>query len=338
MRWLRRVSGFLMVVGLLGAVVLWGMMRLGSPVAPELVQPKSVFLEKGAGSVAAFEQLAEISQKHGGGLSAWQIRVLALASGQASNFKVGEYEFDARATLGELLGRMVAGKVTQRKVRLAEGVTWREIRRELAKADLVHDAQGVSGLELLKLIGVSESLGATNVDGLLFPDTYFYRKGERESDVLRRAHALLLQKVNALWERRVPNLPYASVYDVLIVASIVEKETGLDRDRPMIAAGVVNRLRAGMPLGVDATIVYGAGDSYTGDITFAMLRTDGPYNTRLRRGLPPTPIATCGLASLEAAVNPAQSDVLYWMGRGDGTTEFNSSFDKHNAAVQKFGF
>ncbi len=333
MIWLKRAAGVLV---LLVVFAIWASMRLSAPIAPSMGEPKSIYLEKGASSGSAYEQLAQLSQKNGGNFSNFQIKFLAWVSLRASNYKVGEYEFDAKASLGELLTRLSTGKVTQRKLRIAEGVTWREIKKELAKADLNHDAQELSMADLVKAVGITEPNNPSSIEGLVFPDTYMYRKGEKETDILKRAHELLNKKIAPLWEKRAGDLPYANEYKALTMASIVEKETGLDKDRPMIAAVFVNRLKQGMMLQTDPTVIYGVGDAFKGDLTTSMMHTDTPYNTYTRSGLPPTPIATASLASISAAFNPANSDVIFFVGRGDGSSEFTNNLSAHNAAVNKY--
>jgi len=254
MSWLRRLAGVLV---LLVIFAVWANMRLSTPIAPSMSEPNSIYLEKGAGASSAYEQLAQISQKNGGRLTAFQIKLLAWVSLRANGYKVGEYEFDSKATLSELLTRLSTGKITQRKIRIAEGVTWREIKQAFAKADLTHDAQDLSMVDLVKAVGITEPNNPQSIEGLVFPDTYLYRKGEKETDILKRAHDLLNKKIAPLWEKRATDLPYANEYQALIMASIVEKETGLDADRPMIAAVFVNRLKKGMMLQTDDCDLWG---------------------------------------------------------------------------------
>ena len=333
MKWWKRFIG---IVILLVIMVIWASTRLSAPVAPKLSEPTSIYLEKGDAAQSAFDQLGKISENNGGKLSSFQIKLLAWLTFRSSNYRVGEYEFDNKATLSELLNRLSKGQITQRKVRIAEGANWREIKQAFAKAQLEHDAQSLSDAELVKAVGISEPADAKNIEGLIFPDTYLYRKGEKETSILKRANELLNKRLSELWQKRAAHLPYQTSYDALILASIVEKETGLDRDRPMVAAVFVNRLKKDMPLQTDPTVIYGVGEAFKGDLTTPMMRTDTPYNTYTRKGLPPTPIATASQASLQAAFNPADSDVLYFVGKGDGSSEFNSTLDAHKAAVRKY--
>ncbi len=333
MKWIKHLIG---LVVLLVIVVVWANTRLSAPIAPTLPEPQSIYLEKGDSAQSAYNQLAKISQANGGQLSAFQVKLLAWLSLRANDYKMGEYEFDSKATLSQLLTRLSKGQITQRKIRIAEGVTWREIKQAFAKADLQHDAQDLSDADLVKVVGITEPADAKSIEGLIFPDTYLYRKGEKETAVLKRAHELLNKKMAELWPKHSANLPYNTPYEALIMASIVEKETGLDADRPMVAAVFVNRMRKGMPLQTDPTVIYGVGEAFKGDLTTIMMRTDTPYNTYTRRGLPPTPIATASLASLQAAFQPADSDVLFFVGKGDGSSVFTNNLADHNAAVRKY--
>ena len=333
MKWFKRLLGLAVLLVILAV---WANMRLSAPVAPKLAEPTSIYMEKGDAAQSAYDQLGKISQTNGGSLSAFQVKLLAWLSMRAGNYKVGEYEFDGKATLSQLLTRLSKGQITQRKIRIAEGVTWREIKQAFAKAELEHDAQNLNDTDLVKAVGITEPADAKSIEGLIFPDTYMYRKGEKEIAVLKRAHELLNKKIAELWPKHSANLPYQTPYEALTMASIVEKETGLDADRPMIAAVFVNRMRKGMPLQTDPTVIYGVGEAFKGDLTTTMMRTDTPYNTYTRRGLPPTPIATASQASISAAFMPADSDVLFFVGKGDGSSEFTSNLADHNAAVRKY--
>ncbi len=333
MKWFKRLLG---VAVLLIIFAIWANMRLSAPIAPTMTEPQSIYLERGEAAQSAYDQLGKISQANGGKLSAFQVKLLAWLTMRSNDYKMGEYEFDSKATLSQLLTRLSKGQITQRRIRIAEGVTWREIKQAFAKADLQHDAQDLNDADLVKAVGITEPADAKSIEGLIFPDTYLYRKGEKETTVLKRAHDLLNKKVAELWPKHSPNLPYNTPYEALIMASIVEKETGLDADRPMVAAVFVNRMRKGMPLQTDPTVIYGVGEAFKGDLTTVMMRTDTPYNTYTRRGLPPTPIATASQASLNAAFLPADSDVLFFVGKGDGSSVFTNNLSDHNAAVRKY--
>jgi UPF0755 protein len=185
---------------------------------------------------------------------------------------------------------------------------------------------------------IMQRLGATEIqaEGLLFPDTYLFAKRSSDLDVLARSYRAMQRHLAREWASRATGLPYAAPYQALIMASIVEKETGRDQDRPLIAAVFGNRLRVGMLLQTDPTVIYGMGDNFDGNLRKRDLQTDTPYNTYLRAGLPPTPIAMPGLASLLATLHPAESQALYFVARGDGSSQFSRTLDEHNQAVARY--
>jgi len=204
-----------------------------------------------------------------------------------------------------------------------------------ADPSLKHDTAGMTDAQLLAAIGAQEK-DLSNAEGLFFPDTYLFDKGSSDIDVYRRAYRLMQQQLARVWIERAPGLPYQTPYEALTMASLVEKETGRAADRPLVAAVFANRLRIGMPLQTDPSVIYGLGDAYTGRLRRRDLQTDTPYNTYMRRGLPPTPIALAGAASLEAATKPAPTGALYFVSRGDGTSVFSDTLGDHNKAVDKY--
>jgi UPF0755 protein len=201
-----------------------------------------------------------------------------------------------------------------------------------AHTHLKHDTASLSEKELLAKVAPNFE----HAEGLFFPDTYLFAKGASDLQVYRQAHAMMMKKLDDGWAKRAQGLPYKSPYEALIMASIVEKETGQKSERNMIAGVFVNRLKRGMLLQTDPTVIYGMGDAYQGNIRKRDLQTDTPYNTYTRAGLPPTPIALPGVASLTAALDPARTDSLYFVSRGDGTSHFSSNLNEHNQAVNKF--
>jgi UPF0755 protein len=200
---------------------------------------------------------------------------------------------------------------------------------------LTHDTAGMSDTDLLKAIGAPEVTKAS-AEGLFFPDTYLFDKNTSDLAVYKRAYRLMQQRLNEAWASRAPDLPYKTPYDALIMASIVEKETGRAADRPLVAAVFANRLKIGMPLQTDPTVIYGLGSAYGGRLKKKDLQTDTPYNTYTRNGLPPTPIALPGVAALAATMNPASSTALYFVSRGDGSSIFSDNLGEHNKAVDKY--
>lgn len=261
------------------------------------------------------------------------LSLLARASRADTAIKAGSYSINEGATPRQLLDKLLKGKVTQGELTLVEGWTFNQWRARLDRhSDLRHDTAGLSETQLL------ESLGARglSLEGQLFPDTYLFDKQSSDLDLLARAHRAMQRKLDAEWAQRASGLPYKSPEEALVMASIIEKETGREADRELVAAVFVNRLRKGMLLQTDPTVIYGLGDRFDGNLRKRDLQTDSPYNTYMRSGLPPTPIAMPGLASLKAALNPAPSDVLYFVARGDGSSEFSRTLDEHNRAVNKY--
>ncbi|MGF6920905.1 endolytic transglycosylase MltG [Paraburkholderia sp. 40] len=256
--------------------------------------------------------------------------------GLQSELKSGNYEFKSGITPYEVLQKIARGDVNEYVATVIEGWTFKHMRAELdANPALKHDTLGMSDTDLMSAIGAPEaSIG--NGEGLFFPDTYLFDKGTSDLDIYRRAYRLMRVRLDEAWLSRAPNLPYKSPYDALTMASIVEKETGKASDRALVAAVFANRLRAGMPLQTDPTVIYGMGDSYAGHIRKKDLQTDTPYNTYTRMGLPPTPISLPSVASLQAAMNPAQSNALYFVSRGDGSSIFSDTLGEHNKAVDKY--
>lgn len=262
-----------------------------------------------------------------------EFEVLARVLRRERAIKAGNYFFAQAPTPLELLEKLTRGDVLQAEIRLIEGWTFAQFRAELnASPDLRHDTKGLDDAEILKRLQVSE----THPEGLFFPDTYLFAKGSSDLNVLRRAYRAQQRHLKAEWEARSPNVPYATPYEALIMASIVEKETGRPQERDMVAGVLVNRLRIGMRLQVDPTVIYGLGAAFDGNLKKAHLLEDGPYNTYTRAGLPPTPIAMPGVASLHAALQPAKTDALYYVSRGDGSSHFSKSIEEHNRAVSKY--
>lgn len=262
-----------------------------------------------------------------------EFELLARALDRAQDIKAGSYEITASVTPLQLLDKLTRGDVTQAELRLIEGWTFRQVRAALdASPDLGHDTAGLATAEILSRLGASEP----HPEGLFFPDTYLFARGSSDLGVLRRAYAAMQRHLAREWEARDPGVPYASAYEALIMASVVEKETGLAAERDRIAGVLVNRLRIGMRLQVDPSVIYGLGDAFDGNLKKVHLLTDGPYNTYTRAGLPPTPIAMPGLESLRAALRPGKTSALYYVSRGDGSSQFSRNLEEHNRAVRKY--
>ena len=284
-------------------------------------------------SGASLRMAAQVIESAGIDLPAWQLVTLGRAMGRSAKIKAGSYEVEGGITALELLDKLTRGDVTQGELVLVEGKNFRQLRALLnAHPDLAHDSQHLTDARILTLLGAKEA----HPEGLFFPDTYLFNKGSSDIDVLRRAYRAMQPKLVAAWERRETTLPVKTPYELLIMASIVEKETGLPADRPQVAAVFVNRLRRQMPLQTDPTVIYGLGERFDGNLRKVDLLTDTPWNTYTRVGLPPTPIAMPGLASLQAAANPPPSDMLYFVARGDGSSQFSATLDEHNSAVARY--
>jgi UPF0755 protein len=254
-------------------------------------------------------------------------------SGQARRIRAGSYEVDAGATPRTLLAKMVQGDETLERVRFIEGWTLRQLRAELAKAPhLKPGSEGLSDAQLMTALG-SPGVPA---EGRFFPDTYVYSRGVSDLTVLRRAHKALQARLADAWAARAADTPLKNANEALVLASIVEKETGQAADRPLIAGVFANRLRVGMLLQTDPTVIYGLGERFDGNLRKRDLLMDTPYNTYTRAGLPPTPIALPGMASLRAAVRPQATKALYFVARGDGSSVFSENLADHNRAVNNF--
>ena len=266
-------------------------------------------------------------------LPAWPFSLLGRLSGRAAAIKAGTYRIENGITPWMLLEKMARGDVVQSEITFVEGWTFRQIRAGIdAHPDLRHDTRGLSDAALLAAIGVDRG----HPEGLFFPDTYLFAKGTADTEVLRRAYRAMSERLTREWRNRDPDVPYADPYQALIMASIVEKETGSTVDRPQVASVFTNRLRLGMPLQTDPTVIYGLGERFDGNLRKRDLLADTPYNTYTRTGLPPTPIAMPGAASLQAVLAPPESDLLYFVARGDGSSEFSTSLDAHNRAVARY--
>jgi UPF0755 protein len=254
-------------------------------------------------------------------------------SGQAKQIRAGSYEVHSGITPRELLDKMVKGDQVLEQLRLIEGWNWRQVRAALAAApQLKAKTAQMSDAEIMAALGQP----GVSPEGRFFPDTYAYSRGVSDLTVLKRAHAAMQHRLAAAWNKRAPNLPLKSPDEALILASIVEKETGVSSDRSKVAAVFANRLRAGMPLQTDPTVIYGLGDAFDGNLRKRDLLADTPYNTYTRGGLPPTPIAMPGAASLQAALDPAPIKAVYFVARGDGSSEFSDDLTAHNRAVNKY--
>ncbi|GAA5235739.1 endolytic transglycosylase MltG [Verticiella sediminum] len=260
--------------------------------------------------------------------------VLSRVSGLDTQVKAGGYEVTQGDSLWQVLQRMAAGDVTHARITFIEGWTYRQFRDALQRhPDVRQTLDGVDDQQLLQRLGETE---AKHAEGLFFPDTYSFAKGSSDFDILRRAWQAQHDQLAQAWASRVPDLPWKSPYELLIMASIVEKETGHKIDRAKVAGVFVNRLRVKMPLQTDPTVIYGMGEAYTGTLLRRHLREDSEWNTYTRPGLPPTPIANPGRASLDAAAHPESHKYYYFVSRGDGSSAFATDLANHNRNVNRY--
>lgn len=254
-------------------------------------------------------------------------------SGHSRQIKAGSYELDRGTTPHSLLQKLVRGEESLRTITLIEGWTFRQVRIALKKADqLKPDTQDMPNTVLMEKLGKP----GWTPEGRFFPDTYTYSKGSSDLAVLQRAMRAMDKRLAAAWEQRDPRTPLKTPEQALILASIVEKETASPADRTTVSAVFNNRLRIGMRLQTDPSVIFGLGESFDGNLRKVDLQTDTPWNTYTRSGLPPTAIALPGKAALQAAVQPNRSNALYFVARGDGTSQFSASLDEHNRAVNKY--
>jgi len=274
--------------------------------------------------------VAELRQHGLSTASPWYWRLLAEQMRVAGKLHAGEYALQPGITPRQLLADMAAGKVLQRNFTIVDGWTFAELRQALARVDtLKHVATDLDDATIMQQIGAAGEAP----EGRFLPETYAYVKGDSDLDILRRAHVAMAMTLAALWPDRDKDLPLATPYDALILASIVEKETGRAEERAKIAGVFVRRLENHMLLQTDPSVIYGMGAHYDGNIRRSDLTADTPYNTYTRAGLPPTPIALPGKPAIVAALHPAPGDALYFVSRGDGSHVFSHTLAEHNRNV-----
>jgi UPF0755 protein len=324
-RALLTLTGLLLIVAGTGVVLAWYWYRT------PLALPRAPFdfeVRTGATLGAVARQL------HDAGLVPYPLALVALGrvEGVDRSIKAGSYEVEAGITLPQLLAKLTQGDVTQASLTIVEGTTFADLKRALREnPQVAKTVLDLPDAELLARLGAVEP----HPEGLFFPDTYFFAAGSTDLAILRRAHAALEARLAAAWDKRARDLPLATPYEALILASIVEKETGRPADRPLVASVFVNRLRRSMRLQTDPTVIYGL-DRFDGNLHKRDLERDTAYNTYTRDGLPPTPIALPSQASLDAATQPPATAYLYFVSRGDGTSEFSANLTDHNRAVARY--
>ena len=323
----------LSVITVLAAAVYWLQSPMGfkptSLNASSSVQVLDLAIEPGTSPKGVAQAIADA----GADVSPELLRFWFRVSGQDRAIKAGSYEVTPEMSPRAVLNMLARGEETLRTVTLVEGWTFKQFKQALAKSDnLKLTTQGMTDAEIMA------QLGRPNLhpEGRFYPDTYTYAKGSTDLAVMQRALKAMDRHLTKVWDQRKTNLPLTQPDELLILASIVEKETGRASDRPFISAVFHNRLKMGMRLQTDPTVIYGLGEAFDGNLRRVDLRTDTPYNTYTRGGLPPTPIAMPGKAALMAAIDPAPSNALYFVAKGDGTSHFSQTLNEHNNAVNKY--
>jgi len=266
------------------------------------------------------------------------VQAVARLRGSARKLRAGEYLFEAPQSVADLLSAIESGNAKQLAVTVVEGSRLSDLYGQLQPVSAPQGAATFAAGSVPERTKLRDILPAevTEMEGYFFPDTYFVAPGSSATSLLKLMHKRMKQEVAKAWEQRLPDTPLKSPYEALILASIIEKETGRESDRPLVGSVFVNRLRLGMRLQTDPTVIYGLGEKFDGNLRKVDLQTDTPYNTYTRNGLPPTPISLPGRASLRAAVAPPGSDFLYFVARGDGSSEFSRNLAEHNRAVAKY--
>lgn len=291
--------------------------------------PLEFSLNQGSSLKAAARQMQQAGALPNDWMFVWLARML----GKSAQIQAGNYELETAVTMLELLAIVTEGQAAQSEFSIIEGWTFNQFRAALNTNPAIrHDSASLSEEEILRRIGATEAYA----EGQFFPDTYYFVKGTSDLALLKRAYKTMQMHLQESWQERTPNLPLKSAYEALILASIVEKETGQASDRGKIAAVFINRLRKGMLLQTDPTIIYGLGQNFDGNLRKRDLLVDTPYNTYTRAGMPPTPIALPGLASIQATLHPASTDALYFVARGNGSSQFSNTLNEHNNAVNRY--
>ncbi len=329
LRWLMRGLLLLAVIGAAASGILFLFLKQELTFNPA---PLAYDLKSGSTLRGVARDLAAMGVMTTPG-SALLFEATGRLRGDATHIKSGNYEFESPTTPLKLLQKMTRGDATQSAVRFIDGWSFKQVRLALDTHEaLKHDTKDMTSQAIARALGIPDA----QPEGWIFPETFYFSRGSSDLAVLKRAHRLMQNHLNAQWNKRAADLPLATPYEALILASIIEKETGKAADRAMVASVFVNRLRINMRLQTDPTVIYGMGDEYTGVIRRRDLQADTPWNTYTRAGLPPTPIAMPGLAAIQAALNPADSKMLYFVARGDGSSQFSRTLDEHNAAVYKY--
>jgi UPF0755 protein len=314
-----------------GTLWWWASQPLSLPALAKGEEVVDLHIPSGSSAGSISKSIAKASGS--GASQELLLNVWLRISGKAGDLKAGSYEISSSDSPRSLIEKIAAGRQSIRAVTFIEGWNWRQVRAALAKAQhLKNDTAAMSDAQIMERLGRP----GQHPEGRFFPDTYRYAKGASDLTVLRAALQMLDKQLASAWQARRADLPLTSPDELLIMASIVEKETGAPQDRATISGVFANRLRINMRLQTDPTVIYGLGEAFDGNIRKRDLQTDTPYNTYTRAGLPPTPISMPGQAALAAAAQPANTRALYFVARGDGSSEFSETLDAHNRAVNKY--
>jgi UPF0755 protein len=327
MAFIKKIIGLCILLAIAGGgyFMYWSQ----APITPAEAEAIDFTIIPGSGAHAAGQQIAEA----GVPIQPLLFNLLARVTNKSARLKAGSYELKPGSTPLRLIDQLARGEFAQEQLTIIEGWSFRQMRAAIAAhKGLKHDTVALSDQDVLSAIASDYK----QAEGLFFPDTYLFAKGASDLQIYKQAHVMMLTRLNDAWAKRDPSLPYKSPYEALTMASIVEKETGQKSERAMIAGVFVNRLRLGMLLQTDPTVIYGMGLRYDGKIRKKDLETDTPYNTYTRTGLPPTPIALPGVQSLTAAMSPAKTAALYFVSKGNGTSQFSDNLNDHNRAVNQY--
>jgi UPF0755 protein len=329
----KTILSTLLVLAIAGGAAAWGGWKLYQEflATPVTLDTDQVVYEVREG--ATIRGVAHDLADRGWIPSRFLFTMHAYETAQQNRLKAGEYAIEAGMTPPELLALLTSGKSIQFPVTIVPGMTFREVIAAIDDADVFEmSLEGLSNDELVERLGID----AEHPEGWLYPDTYLFARGTTDVEILTRAHQRMREVLDEEWAGRGDDLPIDTPYEALILASIVEKETGKAGERPRIAGVFSRRLEQGMKLQTDPTVIYGLGDAFDGDITREHLRRETPYNTYVIPALPPTPIALPGREAIHAALHPADGDELFFVARGDGSHYFSGTLDEHNCAVRHY--
>ena len=329
----------LILLLILGGVGFWGYQKLTSFVHTpvNVTQDQLLTIERGTTGSKLAALLEQENILEHADLLPWLLKLQP----QLNKVKAGTYSLTGVKTLQDLLDMINSGKEAQFSVKFIEGKTFKEWRKNLENAPhLKQTLQGKTDKEIMALLDIPAVAKAVyewnNMEGWLYPDTYNYTPNSTDLELLKRSTSRLQKALDKAWSERDENLPLADPYQMLILASIVEKETGIVAERPQVASVFINRLKANMKLQTDPTVIYGMGESYTGNIRKKDLETITPYNTYMIDGLPPTPIAMVSESALQAVAHPDKTDFYYFVADGSGGHKFTRNLNEHNKAVQEY--